>query len=186
MPHDHEADLERGMRLVPKLPEIMPDQADERVRAIYQSMQRILRVPFVNFIFRTLANDPAYLEPAWNGLSSGFRTVGFERAADRLRAQALLAPRQQLPQPHHSERRVLPCAFQLLARQVPAPKLNDVLQPQLPERHQLFSQALVLALGELGPSSRALRVAGVRSLSWNHWPTAFEQSSTCASRPSSR
>jgi hypothetical protein len=85
-------DLERGMELIPQIPEIMPDEADERIRPIYEDVQRTLRVPFVNFIFRTLANYPDYFEAAWSHLSPVLRTRVFEQAADELRARALLEP----------------------------------------------------------------------------------------------
>jgi hypothetical protein len=90
MRQGREGDLERGMELIPKLPEIMPDEADARIHALYDDIQRTLRVPFVNFIFRTLANYPDYFEPAWKGMAPLARTRDFERAADELRARAPL------------------------------------------------------------------------------------------------
>lgn len=84
--------VERGMALAAQRPEVMPDQADERIRPVYEDIQRTLRVPFVNLIFRTLANDPDYLVPAWETLAPVLRTRGLERAADELRAEALLEP----------------------------------------------------------------------------------------------
>jgi hypothetical protein len=84
--------VERGMVLAAQRPEVMPDQADERIRPVYEDIQRTLRVPFVNLIFRTLANDPDYLVPAWEQLAPVLRTRGLERAADELRAEALLEP----------------------------------------------------------------------------------------------
>lgn len=92
MNHERTGDLERGMDLIPKLSEIMPDQADERIRPIYEEIQRTLRVPFVNFIFRSLANYPDYFEAAWGHLAPVLRTRAFEQAADELRARALLEP----------------------------------------------------------------------------------------------
>jgi hypothetical protein len=82
----------RGMELAARRPEVMPDQADERIRPVYEEIQRTLRVPFVNLIFRTLANDPDYLVPAWKQLAPVLRTRAFEHAADELRAAALLEP----------------------------------------------------------------------------------------------
>lgn len=82
----------RGMELAVERPEVMPDDADERIRPVYEDIQRTLRVPFVNLIFRTLANDPDYLVPAWNQLAPVLRTRAFETLADRLRAAALLEP----------------------------------------------------------------------------------------------
>ncbi len=87
-----EQSIERGMELAAHLPEIMPDQASERIRPVYEELQQVLRVPFVNLIFRSLANYPEYLVPAWQGLAPALRTQAFERAADTLRSQALLEP----------------------------------------------------------------------------------------------
>jgi hypothetical protein len=82
----------RGMALAAQRPEVMPDQADARIRPVYEDIQRTLRVPFVNLIFRTLANDPDYLVPAWEQIAPVLRTRALERAADELRAAALLEP----------------------------------------------------------------------------------------------
>lgn len=86
------ADIDRGMVLVPQLAEVMPDQADPRLRRVYQETQHTLRVPFVNFIFRVLANYEDYLVPEWDRLRPWARTVQFERTADAIRAAALLDP----------------------------------------------------------------------------------------------
>ena len=80
------------MRLAADLPDIMPDQADERIKPIYEDIQRTLRVPIVNLIFRTLANYPDYFENLWKQLSPKLRTETFEKAADSLRREALLKP----------------------------------------------------------------------------------------------
>lgn len=92
MQDDRDRQVERGMRLAAERPEVMPDQADARIQPIYEDIQRTLRVPFVNLIFRTLANDPDYFEPAWRGIAPVLRMHAFEGAADDLRAQALLEP----------------------------------------------------------------------------------------------
>jgi hypothetical protein len=92
MNHERTEDLERGMDLIPKLAEIMPDQADERIRPIYEDIQRTLRVPFVNFIFRSLTNYPDSVESAWGHLAPVLLTRAFETASDDLRARALLEP----------------------------------------------------------------------------------------------
>lgn len=81
--------IARGMELAAQRPEVMPDDANERIRPIYDDIQRTLRVPFVNLIFRTLANDPDYFVPAWTKLAPVLRTRGFELAADQLRAEAV-------------------------------------------------------------------------------------------------
>ena len=87
-----EGDVRRGMQLAARLPDIMPGQASKRIEAIYEEIQETLRVPIVNLIFRSLANYPDYLEGAWQRLRPALGTRSFERAADRLRAEALLEP----------------------------------------------------------------------------------------------
>ena len=58
-------EIKQGMQLTADQPVIMPDQASEQIRPIYEDIQRSLRVPIVNLIFRTLANYPDYLEHMW-------------------------------------------------------------------------------------------------------------------------
>lgn len=80
------------MALAAQRPEVMPDQANARIRPVYDDIQRTLRVPFVNLIFRTLADDPDYLVSAWEQVAPVVRMRAFEREADELRAAALLEP----------------------------------------------------------------------------------------------
>lgn len=82
-------DIERGLELIPNLGEVMPEQADENVQSVYEDIQGRLRVPFVNFIFRVLANYPEYLEFAWQEISPHLLTEEFEDLANDLRAQSL-------------------------------------------------------------------------------------------------
>jgi hypothetical protein len=86
------ADLERGMDLLARLPEVMPDEADPYVRLIYEDIRNTLRVPFVNTIFRVLANYPTYLSFVWSQLGPYLRKRSMERAADELRAGNALGP----------------------------------------------------------------------------------------------
>jgi hypothetical protein len=80
--------LAQGMQLIPDLPDLGKDQVSEDMRLVYDDIECTLRVPFVNFIFRTLANFPAYFTPAWKGLAPLLRRQACERAAARLRAVA--------------------------------------------------------------------------------------------------
>ncbi len=91
-PKDRSEDVERGLRLVPRIGEVMPGEADEGVRAVYEGVRTNLRVPFVNFVFRALANYPSYLAFAWARLEPYLLTSRFEEASDALRARALLEP----------------------------------------------------------------------------------------------
>lgn len=82
--------ITRGMQLAATRPEVMMDATSQRIQAIYEDIQQTLRVPIVNLIFRTLANDPDYFAPAWERTAPTARTRGFEAAADAIRAEALL------------------------------------------------------------------------------------------------
>lgn len=90
MKKESDSMAEQGMQLVARLPDIMPQQADERMKPIYEDIQQILRVPFVNLIFRTLANYPDYLEAAWREVRALASCLEFEQAANELRKMALL------------------------------------------------------------------------------------------------
>lgn len=79
------ADIERGMALVPRLPEVTQHQADGKLGQVYDDVQQVLRVPFVNFVFRVLANYESYLVREWDRLEPWAGTLSFERAADALR-----------------------------------------------------------------------------------------------------
>lgn len=85
-------DLERGMDLLARLPEVMPDEADPYVRLIYEDIRNTLRVPFVNTIFRVLANYPTYLSFVWSQLGPYLRKRSMEHAADELRTGNTLGP----------------------------------------------------------------------------------------------
>src|SRR5919197_1562446 len=85
-------DLERGMDLLARLPEVMPDEADPYVRLISEDIRNTLRVPFVNTIFRVLANYPTYLSFVWSQLGPYLRKRSMEHAADELRSGEALGP----------------------------------------------------------------------------------------------
>lgn len=84
--------IQEELKLVASLPDIMPDQADEAIAPIYESIQQTLRVPIVNLIFRTLANYPEYLRSVWWDIQPLLSLQTFEEAADSLREKALLEP----------------------------------------------------------------------------------------------
>jgi hypothetical protein len=62
-----------------------------KLAPIYESVQKTLRIPFVNLIFRSLANYPEYLCSAWWDIEPILHLQTFEQAADELRRQALLS-----------------------------------------------------------------------------------------------
>lgn len=87
---DRQDDIERGMALIPTLGEVMREDADPATGRIYDEIEAALRVPFVNFVFRVLANRPAFFHPAWARLAPIARSRAFEATADRLRERATL------------------------------------------------------------------------------------------------
>lgn len=89
---DIKREIDRGMQLAANLPDIMPYQASEKIKPVYEDIQRTLRVPIVNLIFRTLANFPDYFVSLWEQLNPVLRTQDFEQTADNLRREALLQP----------------------------------------------------------------------------------------------
>jgi hypothetical protein len=90
MQTEQRSTVKRGMRLAAQLPDIMPQQADAQIKPIHDDIQKSLRVPIVNLIFRTLANYPGYLQQVWPQLSALAHLHVFEETADALRAHALL------------------------------------------------------------------------------------------------
>lgn len=89
METSHE-NIQSYLKFVAELPDIMPDEADEKLSAVYESVQSTLRVPIVNLIFRTLANFPDYFSTVWWQINPILNLQSFEEAADALRAEALL------------------------------------------------------------------------------------------------
>lgn len=96
-PMERREDVERGLDLMSRLGEVMPDEAGEDVAAVYEDIRKRLRVPLVNFLFRTLANYPAYLELAWGRIAPYLLTAAFERAANDLLGRALIEPIPERP-----------------------------------------------------------------------------------------
>lgn len=84
------------VRLISRSWEVRPEEADEGTLRVYEGVRERLRVPFVNFLFRMLANYPAYLDLAWGKLEPYLLSRRFELAADELRARALPEPVPEL------------------------------------------------------------------------------------------
>lgn len=69
--------------------EVMPEEASLSVKEIYEDIQQVLRVPVVNYLFRVLASEPAYLKAAWLQQARPVAaSQHFESAASELRAAA--------------------------------------------------------------------------------------------------
>jgi hypothetical protein len=62
------------------------------VKRLYDDLCESLRVPGVPRMFRTLANQPAFAESAWNAIRAVVRGKEFEQDADWIRTAALLEP----------------------------------------------------------------------------------------------
>jgi hypothetical protein len=67
------------------VPEIFEYEAQGRLRGVYQDIQYILKVPIVNFIFRTLGLYDRFLVPAWEQVRPNMLTLNMEKAAEQLR-----------------------------------------------------------------------------------------------------
>lgn len=133
-----DARISKGMQLAADLPDIMPSDAAEQIRPVYEEIQRTLRVPFVNLIFRALANYPDYLVQAWAQVAPVASTYRFERAADDLRLRACL--------PDAPERVLIDVADAQLLR-----GFNDTIHYVLPKL------LLVATLLDPGAADAALR-----------------------------
>lgn len=88
-------DVARGLDVAGSMRDVMPDDAEGRVAQIYDDTRDTLRVPFVNQLFRMLANEPLLLDEAWSSLRPLLRSQRFEALADQLRAIALPTPVQE-------------------------------------------------------------------------------------------
>ena len=73
-----------------KFPQVDHADATGELKEIYDDIQATLRVAWVAFACRVLAAFPGYLPLAWRAARPNFATRYAERAADELRALALL------------------------------------------------------------------------------------------------
>ena len=83
-------ELQEHFPTIRSLGEVMPQDAEPRISAIYDDIQKTLRVPFVNQVFRLLATDPDYLDAAWRYVGPVAQSQDFERSARELRAKAVV------------------------------------------------------------------------------------------------
>ena len=87
-----------------KFPQVEHAAAAGELKEIYEDMQATLRVAWVAFACRVLATFPGYLPLAWRAAKPNFATLYAERAADELRALALLpGPAPPDPRPELRE-----------------------------------------------------------------------------------
>lgn len=81
-----------------KFPQVDHSDATGELKAVYDDIQATLRAPWVAFACRVLATFPAFLPPAWRAARGHFTTRHAERAADAIRARAVL-PGARPPDP---------------------------------------------------------------------------------------
>jgi hypothetical protein len=67
------------------IPEIFEDQAIGSLNLLYKDIKFVLKVPIVNFIFRTLAQYEQFLTFSWQRVRPNMLTVNMEKAAGELR-----------------------------------------------------------------------------------------------------
>lgn len=86
-----------GVAAEPVLTEIDPLIASAEVQAIFARSRDVLRVPYVDQLWRVLAADPALLIAAWRRTGTALGTRAAERAADALRREAVIPEALSLP-----------------------------------------------------------------------------------------
>lgn len=74
----------------PKFPQVEYADSTGELRRCYDDMQSVLRVPWVMFAARSLAVFGGFVPAAWRAAAPVFATEQVERAADELRALAVL------------------------------------------------------------------------------------------------
>jgi hypothetical protein len=67
------------------VPEIMESEATGQLKFLYEDIKYVLKVPIVNFIFRTLAHYDQFLQIGWSQVRPNMLTVNIEEAASKLR-----------------------------------------------------------------------------------------------------
>lgn len=67
------------------VPEIFENEETGLLTSVYADIKYVLKVPIVNFIFRTLAHYDQFLALAWKQVRPNMLTVNMERAAKELR-----------------------------------------------------------------------------------------------------
>jgi hypothetical protein len=71
-----------------KLKFVAENEAQGRIREIFEDLRHTLGLPHVNLLYRAYASYPEFLELHWRALKPVLETQEFFRLADRLRADA--------------------------------------------------------------------------------------------------
>ena len=82
----------------PKFPQVEYTESTGALRECYDEVQSVLRVPWVMFAARSLAVFGGFVPAAWRAAAPVFATAQVERAADEMRALAVL-PGEDPPDP---------------------------------------------------------------------------------------
>ncbi|MFE8699384.1 halocarboxylic acid dehydrogenase DehI family protein [Cytobacillus sp. FJAT-54145] len=67
------------------LPEIFKEEAKGDLKLVYEDIEYVLKVPIVNFIFRTLGHYEQFLQIGWRQIRPNMLTINIENAAEALR-----------------------------------------------------------------------------------------------------
>jgi hypothetical protein len=81
----------------PALAEVDPATAADDVQSVFAETRDVLRVPYVDQLWRVLAHDSALLRSAWDMTGPALGTFAAERAADVLRREAVIPEALGLP-----------------------------------------------------------------------------------------
>lgn len=71
------------------VPEILNQNIDGNLKLLYEDIKYVLKVPIVNFIFRTTALYEDFLSMAWREVRPNMLTCEMEKAAETLRYPAI-------------------------------------------------------------------------------------------------
>lgn len=67
------------------VPEILESKAEDSLKAVYADIRHVLKMPIVNFMFRTLACHEPFLSLGWRQVRSNLLTFEGKKAAEGLR-----------------------------------------------------------------------------------------------------
>lgn len=77
--------------------EVSEAEAPSSVQAVFDDVREVLRVPFVDQLWRVLAHFPELLPRAWERLAPALGSMAGERAGDALRREAVIPLALGLP-----------------------------------------------------------------------------------------
>ncbi len=86
-----------GAGATPDLQEIVEAEAPSSIQAVFEDIREVLRVPFVDQLWRVLARAPEFLPHAWAELAPLLGSTQAERAAGELRRDAMIPLALGLP-----------------------------------------------------------------------------------------